>query len=101
MDPASKQDITDLRIELKQDITDLRIELKQDITDLRIELKQDMSHLEERMLEQMRSIETTLLTEFRKWAVPMTARTKVFEAVASGLTERVSLLEERVNTLEK
>ncbi len=38
-----KQDIADVRTELKQDIADLRTELKQDIADLRTELKQDIA----------------------------------------------------------
>ncbi len=42
---ATKQDITALKTELKQDITNLRIEFKQDISMLRAEFKQDISQL--------------------------------------------------------
>lgn len=54
-----------------------------------------------KQLERMEKIETTLLNEFRKWAVPFGARMRVFEAIGTGLTERVTLLEERMNGLEQ
>ena len=40
-----KQDIADLRSELKRDIVELRSEFKQDIAELRSEVKQDIAEL--------------------------------------------------------
>ncbi len=64
------------------------------------ELRTEMAAQEIRLLERMEQVETRLLTEFRKWAVPMNSRTKVFEATAGALMERVTMLEERVTGLE-
>ena len=50
-DLATKQNLADLRQELKQDISDLRQELKQDISDLRQELKQDISDVRKEIAE--------------------------------------------------
>ena len=44
-DLATKEDLADLRTELKQDIAELRAELKQDIADLRTELTRGAAEL--------------------------------------------------------
>ena len=62
--------------------------------------KADLDTLRADLMEHMRGIETTLLKEFRKWAVPMNTRTRVFELTSQGLTERLSLVEERLDALE-
>ncbi len=69
---------------------------KADLDALRNDLTEQMNDL----TEKMRGIETTLLKEFRKWAVPMNTRTRVFELTSQGLTERLSLVEERLDALE-
>ena len=86
MEPVTKADLDALR-------TDLDASFRRDLDTLRIELTNDLT-------EKMRGIETTLLKEFRKWAVPMNTRTRVFEATTQGLTERLSLVEERLDALE-
>ena len=43
----TKQDIADVKAELKQDIADVKAELKQDIADVKAELKQDIAELKQ------------------------------------------------------
>ncbi len=54
-----------------------------------------------RLLERIERSETRLLSEFRKWVVPFTALNRVFEATGIGRTDRVSMLEERIDGLEQ
>ena len=52
-DLAEKNDVAELRSELKQDIAELRSELKQDIAELRSELKQDIVGLKADLYKHM------------------------------------------------
>jgi hypothetical protein len=63
--------------------------------------KSDLDALEMRLLERIERSETRLLSEFRKWVVPFTALNRVFEATGIGRTDRVSMLEERIDGLEQ
>ncbi len=74
--------------------------------------KQDLLEAVDRLLGHMESMKTellarderdvtTLLKEFRKWAVPMNTRQKIFEATLPGIAERVTLLEDRLTELEQ
>lgn len=78
---------------------------KQDLIDLKTRLKHESdtraADLENRLVEQMRNVETSLLTEFRKWALPVSARLRSTETTDAGLVERVGLLEERMNQLDR
>jgi hypothetical protein len=67
-------------------------------TELKTELK---AELKEEIFEQIEKVETTLLKEFRKYAIRAEARLRVNEVTASGLTERMAFLEERVSYLEE
>ena len=82
MEPVTKADLDALR------------------TDLDASFRKDLDALRDDMTEKMRGIETTLLKEFRKWAVPMNTRQRVFEVTSQGLTERLTLVEERLDALE-
>jgi hypothetical protein len=63
------------------------------LAELKAELKTDIYEATEK-------VETSLLRAFERWAVPMNARTRSFEVVAAGLTERVTLLEEQMRDLD-
>ncbi len=62
--PATKQDLSELRSELKQDITELRAEMKQDSAMLRSE----MQHIHDALIERMADSETNLLKAFYSFA---------------------------------
>ncbi len=85
----------------KGDLTNLRIELKSDMADLRTELKSDMNELEFRVMDRMETIETRLLTAFQQWAVPVNARLRKLEAGDGMLDERLAMIEERLMTVER
>jgi len=85
--------LASLKAELKTDMASLKAELKADMTSLETRLKTDIYEATEK-------VETNLLRAFEKWAVPMNARTRSFEVVAAGLTERVTLIEQRLRDLD-
>jgi hypothetical protein len=53
------------------------------------------------LLERLEKVETNLLKEFRKWAIPVQSAVKVHQAYAVGFDARLSLIEERLNDLER
>ena len=59
-DLAEKNDVAELRSELKQDIADLRAELNQDIAELRSELKQDIAELRSELKQDIASLRSEL-----------------------------------------
>jgi gas vesicle protein len=74
---ATKQDLDNLRSELrrdmaelpfatKQDLSDLRSELKQDMAGLRTELKQDMIELRNEMTDIVRSVAKDIVQVINK-----------------------------------
>ncbi len=74
---------------------------KEDLAQVRAELIERAENTRMELIERIEQAETTLLKEFRKWAVPQSARMKVFEVNVHGLAERVELLEERMTDLEQ
>ncbi len=90
MEAVTKEDLAQLRSELIERIEGTRTEMIERIEGSRME-----------MIERIEQTETTLLKEFRKWAVPQSARMKVFEINVHSLAERVELLEERMTDLEQ
>ena len=50
--------------------------------------------------ERTRDMETTLLREFRKWAVRIVSDSKVQKAATLGLSERLTMVEERLDDLD-
>jgi uncharacterized protein YdhG (YjbR/CyaY superfamily) len=117
--PATKQDVTELRTELKRDITELRTEVKQDITELRTELKQDITelrtevkqdiemlrsevhHVHDSLIERIADSETRLLKAFYTFAESNQTRLAVIETDSDAVKKRVGILEERVLELER
>ncbi len=75
-----------------------KAELASQLAVFKTELK---AELKEEIFEQIEKVETTLLKEFRKYAIRAEARLRVNEVTASGLTERMAFLEERVSYLEE
>jgi uncharacterized coiled-coil DUF342 family protein len=59
-DLAEKNDVAELRSELKQDIADLRSELNQDIAELRSELKQDIAELRSELKQDIAELRSEL-----------------------------------------
>jgi hypothetical protein len=56
--------------------------------------------LEERLLERIEKTETTLLKEFRKYAVRIAAKSRVTDASLTGFSERLEVIEERLDDLD-
>jgi hypothetical protein len=61
---------------------------------------EEMQQLKDYIEERTRDMETTLLREFRKWAVRIVSDSKVQKASTLGLSERLSMVEERLDELE-
>jgi len=57
---ATKQDMAELRSEMKEDIAQLRSEMKQDIAELRSEMKQDMAELRSEMKQDIAQLEVKI-----------------------------------------
>jgi hypothetical protein len=65
------------------------------------DVKAALEAVETRLLERIEAFETRLVTEFRKWAVPVMSSIKVHQTYAVGFDARLSLVEERLNELER
>jgi hypothetical protein len=114
-DPATKQDLGELRSEFKKDIGELRTELKQDIRllqqnigELRTELKQDMEqmraesqHAYDDLKETMRDGQTELLKAFYSFAQTTDAKFKDTETSDIALRQRLTAVEGRLTEIEK
>lgn len=50
--------------------------------------------------ERTRDMETNLLREFRKWAIRIVSDNKVQKVATLGLSERLSMVEERLDDLD-
>ena len=59
-----------------------------------------IDELKDYMDERTRDVETILLREFRKWAVRIEGSLRVESTQVTVLTERVQMLEERLDKLE-
>lgn len=69
---ATKDDVANLRSEVKADIADLRSELKADIADLRSEMKEEIAKLRTEMIElkaELKGDIADLKAELIKWIV--------------------------------
>ncbi len=53
------------------------------------------------LIERIEKSETTLLKEFRKWAVRIESPLKATQVLVGGFNERLSVLEERIEELER
>lgn len=106
--PATKQDIGELRTELKQDVGELRAELKQDIGELRTELRQtaeqlhsEFQHGFDDLKETVRDLQTELLKAFYSFAQSTDAKLKDTENSDIALRQRLTAVEFRVTEIEK
>ena len=93
--PATKQDLIDLRIELK---TEIKTELAEFKTEFKAEIK-DM------VQEIVRDAQTEILRGFERYARGQDIRMRKIEADISNINTseslRIAILEERVTTLEQ
>ena|ERR1017187_2091805 len=96
-EPATKQDLSELRSELKQDITELRAELKQDSAMLRSE----MQHTHDALIERIADSETKILRAFFSFAESNQARLSETERESAALKERMGILERRLTDVER
>ena len=85
-EPATKQDLADLRHEVHQVRDDLRAEMKA---------------MEERLLEAIHDRQTDILKAFYGYTESNQARLTTVEEVNAGLKKRVTTLEERILRVEK
>src|ERR1035437_9820620 len=85
----------------KQDLADVRIELKQDFADVRSELKADMQAMEDRLIEAFRDSQTELLKAFYSFTESNRQRVSQLEGNQSSLITRVGTLEDRMTDLER
>ena len=60
----------------------------------------ELQQLKDYIDERTRDMETTLLREFRKWAVRIVSDSKVQKAATLGLSERLTMVEERLDDLD-
>lgn len=95
--PATKQDLNELRTELRGDLSELRHELRGDLNVLRAEFHADQAKLRDDMIEQMRDMQTEVLRAFHAWAAPLEIRMRALPL----FDERLGLLEERVSRIER
>lgn len=70
---------------------------KQDVLDLKVELKRDLLDLEDRLVEKMRDMQTEVLRAFHDWARPVEIKLRTLPMI----DERLGLLEERISRLER
>lgn len=61
----------------------------------------ELQQLKEYIDERTRDMETKLLMEFRKWAVRIASDNKVMKATMLGLSERLSMVEERLDDIDQ
>jgi hypothetical protein len=73
---------------------------KQDIIDLRTEFRSEMAALEARLVETMRDMQSELLRGMERFARGNFSRIHRLETSDNDLNERVNALEERVLALE-
>jgi hypothetical protein len=118
-EPATKQDLLELRAELKADMQELRVEVKNDVQELRAEVKADMHELRaevkadmqglrtemqamgDHLVESMRDIQTELLKAFYSFTESNRQRVSQLEGNQATLIARVGTLEDRVLELER
>jgi hypothetical protein len=81
----------------KQNLAELRQEMKQDMAELRAEIKQDMADLGDKLTEAIRDSQTEVLRAFYNWARPIEIRLNRTDEIAT----RLSWIEERIAALER
>ena len=85
-DPATKQDVSELRTDLKQDVEQVRSEFQHGFDDLK---------------ETMRDVQTELLTAFHSFAQSTDAKLKETELADIMLRQRLTAVESRLTEIER
>ena len=96
--PATKQDLADLRTELKQDLAAQKKDLLEAIREANDQLKVE---LKEELLEAMHDIETHLLKAFYGYTESTQRHLKELDRAHISVHERLSTLEDRIQELER
>jgi galactose-1-phosphate uridylyltransferase len=91
---ASKEDLAQLRAEVKQDMAQLRTEFKQDLAEA---IQQVEERIVNRLTEAIRDSQTEVLRAFYNWARPIEVRLNRTDEIAT----RLSWIEERIAALER
>jgi len=91
---ASKEDLAQLRAEVKQDMAQLRTEFKQDLAEA---IQQVEERIVDRLTEAIRDSQTEVLRAFYNWARPIEVRLNRTDEIAT----RLSWIEERIAALER
>lgn len=81
----------------KRDVSELRIELHADMQQFRNDVHADMQQLRDELIEKMREMQTEVLRAFYDWARPVESRLKNLDE----MNTRLGLLEGRVTEIEK
>jgi len=81
----------------KEDLAELRQDMKQDMAQLRAEFKRDMVDLGDKLTEAIRDSQTEVLRAFYNWARPIEIRLNRTDEIAT----RLSWIEERIAALER
>jgi len=102
--PATKQDVEQVRsevklvrAEIKQDVEQLRLDVKQDIEQLRSE----MNHRYRDLVERITDSETKLLKVFYNFGVTNNQRMVELEGNDEGLRRRIGTIEVRLLEVER
>jgi uncharacterized coiled-coil protein SlyX len=73
------------------------LKTKQDLNELRVELRGDLDRLRDDLVEKMRDMQTEVLRAFHDWARPIEIRLRSLPHIE----ERLGMLEERVTAIEQ
>lgn len=103
--PATKQDLAELRAEMRQDMATFRDEMRQDMATFRDEMRQEMATLRDELLEAVSKLvyesETRLLKAFYGFAESNRKQIAELTRSDSSLKERLDTIEDRLLEVEK
>lgn len=101
MDNELKAYLEDMRRELRQNAESVGSHVLGHVDAVELRMREQMEAVEVRMRNHTEAVETRLLSEFWKWARTADARYRQNQGVVNGLSERVSIVEERLMDLEQ
>ena len=76
---------------------DSRPATKQDLNELRDQIREEMRQLGDHLVEKMRDMQTEVLRAFHDWAQPVEIKLRAIPP----LDQRLGLIEERLSRLER
>jgi len=91
---ASKEDLAELRQDMKQDMAQLRAEFKRDMAET---IQRVEERIVDKLTEAIRDSQTEVLRAFYNWARPIEIRLNRTDEIAT----RLSWIEERIAALER